>query len=124
MKATVRNVSQLLDFVEQCKPFLMGTPYRIEFAKIKPWRSLDQNKKLHAMIGELAEHTGYTQEEMKDLVKTMFGPKKSIEIKGQVHTIVRGTSEYSVDECAAFIDRLYAFGAELDCPFTEQPEGL
>ena len=98
---------------------------RLYLLTIKPYkepRSLDQNKKLHAMLRDIALHTGFTEHETKEICKAKFAPLVTKSFgKGQI-TLPKGTSEMSTDECSQFVERLYALGAELNVTWSE-PDG-
>lgn len=73
--------------------------------KYKPRRSLPQNDKLHAIIGEIAKHTGYTPDEMKGIVKYKWK--------------IKHTSNLSKMETADLIEQLYAWGTGLGVEWSE-----
>jgi len=49
-----------------------GQPVTVDIKKKKAKRSNQQNAFFHSWITLLAEHTGYTKEEMKEIVKFKF----------------------------------------------------
>lgn len=101
--------------------------YDLNFEKpleviVKPFRakrSLDQNAKMHVMIRELADHIGYSQTELKDYLKSEYGPTKTIQIGDKQRVIPMSTAEYNRAEAAEIIEILYMLGAECGYAFQE-----
>ena len=79
-------------------------------------RSNPQNAYLHGVVLPiLAKKTGYSQIEMKDMVKSLF-LKKTVEVGGRTIEIVAGSSELKTDEFELFIEKIRAWsGNVLDC---------
>lgn len=113
MRFAIRTKADLLHMVDKVVPTLDGKPYTLVIKPFHVPRSLDQNKKMHAMIGELADFCGYSRNRMKEIVKNEFGPKEVVEVGQRVVDITKGTSDYDVHEMSEMIERLYQLGAEL-----------
>jgi len=128
MKAVVSNREQLARFFDQVAGVLTGKPIQIDIKPFKRDRTLPQSAKAHAMIRDIALHTGYTEAQAKEVVKAMFAPMKTVSFpdkhgrKGYTATIPVGTSEMTVDQMADFIEHLYHLGAELGVGFTERSD--
>ena len=71
-------------------------------------RTSQQNKYLHAILGEIAEHTGYTINEMKQVLKHELGYYDII------HKVVLyySTAEMTKEQLADFIDKIAIFASE------------
>lgn len=106
--------------IEKVAPELDGRQYSVIVKPFYVPRSLDQNKKLHAMIGELADFCGYSRNRMKEIVKNEFGPVVSVTVGQRVVDVSKGTSEYDVHEMSDMIDRLHQLGAEIGCVFQHE----
>ena len=120
MKTVARNKREALDWlVDQVPPWL-DKPYTVSVEPFKRPRTNPQNAKIHAMIRDLALHTGYTEAMMKEIVKAQFAPLRAVVLNGKEVSIPKGTSDMTVDECGDFIERLYELGAELSCGFTSE----
>ncbi len=92
-------------------------------------RTNRQNNYLHGVILPiLSRHTGYTQAEMKDLIKSMFLKKTlSVQTKGGEKDveIVLGSSEIKTDEFEVFTESVRRWAAEeLGCNIPEPNEEL
>ena len=74
-------------------------------------RSNDQNAYLHLLFGKIAEHTGYTPEEVKCLMKIEFGyPTESANKRtGETFTIYNKTSKMSSKELSKFTGEVLLF---------------
>lgn len=120
MRFIVKTDAQLLDCLSRIREALDGKPWQITLKRFKRDRTLDQNAKAHAMIRDLALHTGYTESQMKDIVKTEFAPVKSVMIGSRICNMPMGTSEMNVSEMAEFIEHLYQLGAEIGCGFYDE----
>ena len=83
---------------------------------IKPYkknRSLEQNDMFHAWCGSIADHTGHTKAEIKDMmVESVFGSMDYINLQGKVRTRLMGTSEMNVNEMSQLLERTVQVGVE------------
>jgi hypothetical protein len=125
MRDVIRNYDEGVKFIHRVFTSEVGDragkPLTISVRPFQSFRNLDQNKKCHAMIRELAEFCGHSEKEMKRIVKAHFGPYKVVELPASVvpKPIPKGTSEYTIQEMSDFIERLYQLGAEIGCQFSE-----
>jgi len=86
--------------------------FNVTVEKKKKNRSLEQNKWLWACMTLLAEHTGYTKEEMLAIVKFKFlKAVKADEKTGEVFEYLKGTSELTTTEFSVFMDDLIKWSA-------------
>ena len=77
-------------------------------------RSGQQNKYWHGVCFPIiAELTGYTEQEAKELCKKQFIKPKVVEIKGKEYEIPRGTSELTKWEGVQFTQDLMSLAHEL-----------
>tara|TARA_R100001530_G_C4217225_1_gene128987 strand:- start:63 stop:452 length:390 start_codon:yes stop_codon:yes gene_type:complete len=77
-------------------------------------RSLEQNDMFHGWCGAIADTTGHTKEEIKEiLVETVFGVEEYLNLNGEVRGRVRSTSDLNVNEMSDLIERTIQVGAEL-----------
>lgn len=78
-------------------------------------RSNNQNAYVHAVCYPvLAELTGYSQAEIKELTKQMFIMPKVLEVHGREYEIRRGTSELEKWEFVEYIDAMIDLAHKLD----------
>jgi hypothetical protein len=78
-------------------------------------RSGNQNRYWHAAcFPVIAELTGYTDAEAKELCKKMFIKPKIVELKGKEYEIPRGTSELTKSEGVEFTDAVRNLAVELN----------
>lgn len=74
-------------------------------------RSDNQNRYLHGVIlPTLCNHLGYSSDEMKDIVKTMF-LKRFVIINGKEIEIVRGTAKLTTLEAETFFEQIRRWAA-------------
>lgn len=72
-------------------------------------RTSQQNKYLHAILGEIAEHTGHTMNEIKQILKYELGYYST----NFNHVIVYdSTAEMTKEQLADFIDKIVIFASE------------
>lgn len=112
--------------VEKIREFLKGhAGERFEFV-IKKYRTKKQNAYLHVLIGILAEHLGYEENEMKDIVKKEFLTiEVASEKTGIILSRVKDTRELSKDEMMDLIDRLKRWSAiEFNCYLPDAGEEM
>ena len=79
-------------------------------------RSLEQNALFWLWMTEISNFTGYTKEELHDIVCAMFLGTRSIEVNGIKYDVPRGTSSLKVDEFSALLDRIREWAeVEIGC---------
>ncbi len=126
MKAVIRSIEDLEAFARKAAiaGVLTGDQLTVTLKKFHRPRTNDQNAKLHAMFGDLAEHTGFSAKDIKDYFKTEFGIYKPVRIKpgDPARMIPKGTSEYNVTEMSQMVERVYQVGAEAGCVFIDPEE--
>ena len=74
-------------------------------------RSLAQNKYIHVIFGILADHTGYSMNEIKTLMKHEFGLYEEVTNKktGEVLINYTSTADLSKAEFADFTEKVLMF---------------
>ncbi len=83
-------------------------PYQIEIKPFKRKRSLSQNALFHKWVNILAEHTGYSDFEMKEYLKVQFLSPQFMQVRDR--TIVsRHTSKLDTKEMSEFMNKVMAF---------------
>jgi hypothetical protein len=71
-------------------------------------RTSQQNKYLHAILGEIAEHTGYTINTVKQLMKFRL---EYYDILDDV-ILYHSTADMTKEQLAGFIDNIVIFASE------------
>jgi hypothetical protein len=115
MKSVIYNHNDAVRFVHKVSAKLGDTfekPQIIECKLYRPPRTLPQNAKLHAMIGELAANFGYSASELKDWLKWEYGPKKEFSFRSHRKMIPKSTAEYSKLEMIEFIGQVDRIATE------------
>ncbi|MEE9158942.1 MAG: recombination protein NinB [Gammaproteobacteria bacterium] len=116
----MRNRNQFVNIAAQIGDILdEGKPYTVTIKKFQRIRSLDQNKKFHAMLRDLADHVGYTESEMKDWAKAELGLIKELHIGANIVGVPLPSSEYTVEQLSELIERIYQTGSEAGCVFQD-----
>jgi hypothetical protein len=83
-------------------------------------RSLEQNDMFHSWCGSIAEKTGHSKAEIKDiLLETVFGTEEYLNFKGEKRTRLRQTSGMSKKEMSELIERSVQIGIELGADVPE-----
>ena len=94
---------------------------------VKPYRknrSIEQNDMFHAWCGSIADKTGHTKEEIKDiLVESVFGTEEYLNLSGQQRARIRQTSGMTVDEMSELIERATQIGIEMGADVPEVTYG-
>ena len=89
------------------------TDYEVIVRPYKSRRSIEQNNLLHSWLREIAQETGHTVEEIKDYVCSEYlGSREYLGINGTPKRRLVTTSELSVEEMSALIERVAQLGAE------------
>ena len=87
-------------------------------------RSLEQNDMFHAWCGTIAEQTGHSKGEIKDiLVESVFGTEEYSNFQGETRSRLRATSEMGVKEMSELIERATQIGIELGAEVPEVRHG-
>lgn len=82
---------------------------KIDLVEFKPKRTKLQNRYLHACLGLMSVETGYTIQEIKDLLKQQLS--FMVYVKNG-HKFYRSTASLNTQEMTDFIDFLRAFSLE------------
>ena len=86
----------------------------------KEGRSLEQNDMFHAWCGSIAEKTGHSKAEIKDiLLETVFGTEEYLNLNGDKRTRLRQTSGLNKNEMSELIERSVQIGIELGADIPE-----
>jgi len=100
------------------------TDYEVIVRPYKSSRSIEQNNLLHSWLREIAEETGHTVEEIKDYVCSEYlGSREYLGINGTPKRRLVSTSELSVEEMSALIERVAQLGAEVGAQLPELKYG-
>ena len=87
-------------------------------------RSLEQNDMFHAWCGTIADKTGHSKGEIKDiLVESVFGSEDYMNLKGEKRSRLRSTSDMKVGEMSELIERATQLGIELGAEVPEVTHG-
>ena len=83
-------------------------------------RSLEQNDMFHAWCGSIAEKTGHSKAEIKDiLLETTFGSEEYLNLQGEKRVRLRQTSGLTKNEMSELIERSVQIGIELGADIPE-----
>lgn len=86
--------------------------YLVEVTKYKAPRTRPQNKKVHAMIDELAEFNGDSPGEMKQIIKGLnFWPTVIKTRFGVEQVVAKSEADFSKQESELVIEHLYMLGS-------------
>lgn len=96
-------------------------PHEVIIRPVKSKRSLEQNARLHKIIGMAATEAGYTIQEMKDKFKEELLEPWAYEAKTN-KPIYKSTADMSVKELNLFmeaVERLAAIWFNVSLPYDE-----
>jgi hypothetical protein len=87
-------------------------------------RSLEQNDMFHAWCGTIADQTGHSKGEIKDIIiEHVFGAEDYVNLKGEKRSRLRSTSDMNVREMSELIERATQLGIELGADVPEVTHG-
>jgi len=88
-------------------------PQRVTIDDKKETRSVQQNRRLHKIIGMCATESGYTIEEMKFTFKAeLLEPEAWVDYKGRKTPIFKSTATMSVSELNEFMEGVENLAAQ------------
>jgi len=83
-------------------------------------RSLEQNDMFHAWCGTIADKTGHSKGEIKEIIiESVFGAEDYLNLKGEKRSRLRSTSDMNVSEMSELIERAVQLGIELGAEVPE-----
>lgn len=92
---------------------LNGQEVEVTVAKKGRKRSERQNKYLWGVVYKLlSDYFGYTSEEMHELMKQKFAPKKEVKIGNEMTLIPCSTTELLTTNFNEYLELIKQFGAE------------
>jgi hypothetical protein len=113
-KAYQKNGLLYVDNPQTFKEYLLSLGDKVLDVVVKVHRkdrSDNQNRYLHGCIlPTLCNHTGYSADEMKDIVKTMF-LRRFVIINGKEIEVVRGTAKLTTLEAETFFEQIRRWAA-------------
>lgn len=87
-------------------------------------RSLEQNDMFHAWCGTIANQTGHSKGEIKEIViESVFGAEDYLNLKGEKRSRLRSTSDMNITEMSELIERAVQLGIELGADVPEVAHG-
>ena len=94
---------------------------------VKPYkknRSLEQNDMFHAWCGTIADKTGHSKQEIKQImVESTFGTEEFLNLQGRTRTRLKETSGKTVGEMSELLERTIQIGIELGAEVPEVTHG-
>lgn len=90
-----------------------GQAVVVKFSRPVTRRSLNQNRLYWGVYLEvLAEHTGHSAEELHEIMKEMFLPRKLVAIGSREVEVRKSTTELSTDEFNLYLLRIEAWSSQ------------
>lgn len=110
------NIAEIMPKVGQSIRAQVSAGKVIEVAlkEAKKSKTRQQEKYLHACIGEIAKETGENAEHLKVRIKAQVGLIEEVWHKGKVLTIARSTSDLTRDEYGELIESVQALAGYLN----------
>lgn len=116
----VGRKEQLPHLIREIERRLEGGPVRVTVGA-KPSRSREQLAYLHVAIRQLAAHTGTGESELKEFLKSEYGPETVVRVGNRAGVIRKSVGDYTQDEAAAMIEHVERIAAE--CGLLLAPTG-
>lgn len=117
MKMTIHTTEQLADaslWLRKVWQAHKGKPIAITIEPARPARSLAQNAKLRALLGQVATLVGYeSTRELEGWCKADMYPRKTVSSGGRALSVPKNTDELTQEECSAVIAKLEAQVAQM-----------
>ena len=122
--------SQLI--LDRCLEEIYGIDWKVEDKYlveviVRPYkknRSLEQNDMFHAWCGTIADKTGHSKGEVKDiLLESVFGSEEYLNLQGEKRSRLRSSSDLSRSEMSELIERTTQLGIELGAEVPEVTHG-
>jgi len=99
-------------------------PLEVIVRPYKKNRSLEQNDMFHAWCGTIADKTGHSKGEVKDiLLESVFGSEEYLNLQGEKRSRLRSSSDLSRSEMSELIERTTQLGIELGAEVPEVTHG-
>jgi len=99
-------------------------PLEVIVRPYKKNRSLEQNDMFHAWCGTIADKTGHSKGEVKDiLLESVFGSEEYLNLQGEKRSRLRSSSDLSRSEMSELIERTTQLGIELGADVPEVTHG-
>jgi|TARA_Y100000034_G_C6887859_1_gene407887 hypothetical protein len=125
-KWVLRSKFQQDRCVEYISTLDLEDPQLLE-VMVKPYkknRSLEQNDMFHAWCGTIADKTGHSKGEVKDiLLESVFGSEEYLNLQGEKRSRLRSSSDLSRSEMSELIERTTQLGIELGAEVPEVTHG-
>ena len=125
-KWVLRSKFQQDRCVEYISTLDLEDPQLLE-VMVKPYkknRSLEQNDMFHAWCGTIADKTGHSKGEVKDiLLESVFGSEEYLNLQGEKRSRLRSSSDLSRGEMSELIERTTQLGIELGAEVPEVTHG-
>lgn len=95
--------------------YIEGLPMRplmkVTIEPVKSGPTYSQRGLLHKWIGIIADHTGYSPSETKEILKEMFLVKVDREFAGETRMVFPSTENLSKSDYSMLMDRIQAFAS-------------
>lgn len=88
-------------------------PYSVTIREPKKSRSINQNKYYWTLVNILSPHTGYSPDDLHDVLKVKFLGVREIQFKGNTYLIAKSTAGLTTKEFTEYLDKVHALGLEL-----------
>ena len=112
--------SQIPALVTALEAKLKHGPVRVTVGA-RPSKTREQNAYLHLTIRQLAEHTGTSESDLKDLLKAEYGPEEILRVGNFCGVAKKSMSKYTIEEAANMISHVERIAAE--CGLLLEPTG-
>lgn len=100
------HLNNQMEFLNQVKQHPDKNVY-LTVSEDKPMRSNNQNRYYHGVVLQLlCDYTGYTTEEMHEILLDKFAEKKELKIKDETHLVSKRSHKMKTDEFEKFTEQI------------------
>lgn len=109
--------------IDRCLTAFEGKAVELKLDRVRDSRSLRQNRFYWGVVlSEIAKSTGYTTEEVHELFKDKFLPRKFVGVGSLSKEVQKSTAKLTTDEFSLYLEQLAAFAAsELGITLPDRP---
>lgn len=107
--STANNINAVIDYLNKLN---LSKQYEIEITSVKKIRSIQQSRLYWLQINVLSKESGYTPNELHEILGELFLPK--VEIKHKQTTVIRpiSTTQLTTAQFTDYLFHIQVFASE------------
>ena len=108
---TLRSAEDWLRFAKDMQAIDRTQPWEATVRPFRKSRTVQANNLFHAWMSILGDHTGYSLEDMKQLMKEQFLMPRMVTFRGMNRLLYPSTADLKSGEFTAFMDKIQIWAA-------------